>query len=206
MMRSVVGGMLAVTLAALGATTAGAQETGTPVFEAPYRPFEQHEFGANLSAPGGNLSYALEGFYRFGYEAFDIGVRGGWAKIQDSGPTRALLGADARTRVISYSEKFPFDGAVTLGFGFNIGSGLPDQYYLPIGLSLGRRFNLEGSQTTFVPFVHPVLIPTWVSGDSRVDASLGFGVDIRFGRNWAARLSGGLGDVDGVSVGLAYER
>jgi hypothetical protein len=204
MKRSVVG-MLAVIAMALGAAPAGAQETGTPVFKAPYRPFTQHEFGADLSAPGGNLSYALEGFYRFGYEAFDIGLRGGWTQIENGGPTRALLGVDARTRVITYSEKFPFDGAVTLGFGFNVGSG-PDQYYLPIGLSLGRRFNLEGSKANFVPYLHPVLIPTWFSGESHVDAALGFGVDIRFAKEWAVKVSGGLGDVDGVSVGIAYVR
>src|SRR4051794_4704501 len=84
MKRSVIG-MLAVITTALGAAPAEAQETGTPVFKAPYRAFKEHEFGADLSAPGGNLSYALEGFYRFGYEAFDIGVRGGGTQIENGG-------------------------------------------------------------------------------------------------------------------------
>jgi hypothetical protein len=205
MNRNVIGGILVLTLAALGAGRANAQETGTPIFRAPYRAFEQQEFGASLSAPGGNVAYALEGFYGYGYKQFDINVRGGWAKISNSGPTHGLIGADVRTRFISYSEKFPFDGAFTLGFGGNIGSG-PDQYFLPIGLSLGRRFNLEGSQTSFVPFVHPVLVPTWIGGNSEVDIALGFGVDIRFARNLALRVSGGFGDIDGVGVSMAYVR
>jgi hypothetical protein len=203
MRHSLVGGVLVAALAMTGAGVAAAQETGTPVFRAPYRPFTQYEFGAFLSAPGGSASYALEGFYSYGYRQFDISLRGGWLQIENSGPTRGLLGADARMRVINYSEKFPMDGAITLGFGGNIGSG-PDSWFLPIGLSLGRHFNLENSRTSFVPFVHPVIIPAWVGGDSELDASLGFGVDIRFPQSFSVRISGGLGDIDGVAVGLAF--
>ncbi|HET7599076.1 MAG TPA: hypothetical protein VFK09_02225 [Gemmatimonadales bacterium] len=203
MRRNLAGGVLVVALTVLGAGAAAAQETGTPVFKAPYRPFDQYEFGAWLSAPGGNTSYALEGFYSYGYRQFDIGLRGGWSKIQDDGPTRGLLGVDVRTRVISYSERFPLDGAFTLGFGGQVGDG-PDAWFLPIGLSLGRHFNLEGSRTTFVPYVHPVIIPAWIGGDSELDASFGFGVDIRFAGNVSVRASGGLGDIDGVAVGVAF--
>jgi opacity protein-like surface antigen len=206
MKRSVVGGILIVTLAAFGAAEASAQETGTPIFKAPYRAFEQHEFGASLSDPGSGVRYALEGFYRYGYKQFDVSVRGGWAKLSGpGGGTRYLLGGDLRTRVLDASEKIPVDGALTLGFGGNVGTGT-DAYYLPVGISLGRRFNLEGSQTTFVPYAHPVIIPTFGGGDSRVDFALGLGVDIRFARNWAVRVSGGIGDIDGVGVSLAYVR
>jgi hypothetical protein len=182
---------------------APAQETGTPIFKAPYRSFTTHELGASFSDPGEGVSFALEGFYRYGYGPYDLSLRGGVEDLQGSEGSRVLLGADGRTQVISYSESFPLDGAITLGFGANVGDG-PDAYYLPIGVSLGRRFAMQGSKTTFVPYAHPVLITRFGGGDTKLDAALGLGVDLRFSDTWAVRVSGGLGDIDGVGIGLAY--
>ena len=75
-----------------------------------------------------------------------------------------------------------------------------------MGISLGRRFELEGSKTSFIPYVHPVLVPTFGGGDSDVDFALGLGVDIRFSEQWAVRASGGLGDIEGVGISVAYIR
>ena len=36
--------------------------------------------------------------------------------------------------------------------------------------------------------------------------TLGLGVDIRFGEQWAVRASGGLGDLEGVGLSVAYLR
>ena len=58
-----------------------AQETGTPIFKAPYRAFDNHEFGASLSDPGEGVSLALEGFYRYGKDANDFSLRGGFADL-----------------------------------------------------------------------------------------------------------------------------
>jgi len=132
-------------------------------------------------------------------------VRGGVADLNGSGGTRLLLGGDFRTQVVSYSESFPLDGSLTLGVGANVGDG-PDAYYIPVGVSLGRRFELEGSSTTFVPYAHPVIVPTFGGGDSKVDFALGLGVDINFSQQWAVRASGGIGDIDGVGISVAYIR
>jgi len=205
MHRNLSGGFLAVALLAGVAGTSAAQETGTPVFKAPYRAFNSHELGVSLSDPGEGVSLALEGFYRYGRGANDFSVRGGFADLSGSGGTRVLLGGDFRTQVVSYSESFPLDGSLTLGLGANVGDGR-DRYYVPIGISLGRRFDLEGSNTTFVPYAHPVIVPTFGGGDSDVNFALGLGVDIRFSEQWAIRASGGLGDIDGVGVSVAYLR
>ena len=133
----------------------------------------------------------------------EVTIRGGFADLNGSNGTRYLIGGDVRTQVLTYSESFPLDGALTLGLGANIGDG-NDAYYIPIGLSLGRRFNLEGSNTTFVPYAHPVLVPRFGGGDSSVDAALGLGVDIRFSEDLALRVSGGIGDIEGVGISLAY--
>jgi len=203
MPRSFCGGILAVTLLAGAATTSAAQETGTPVFKAPYRTFTTHELGASFSDPGEGVSFALEGFYRYGHGPYDLSIRGGFADLNGSNGTRYLIGGDARTQIITYSESFPLDGALTLGFGADVGDGR-DRYRIPIGISLGRRFNLEGSNTTFVPYFHPVLVPVFGGGDSNVDAALGLGVDVRFSEDLALRVSGGIGDIEGVGISFTY--
>jgi len=205
MRRSLCGGILAVALLAGVAGTSAAQETGTPIFKAPYRAFTTHELGVSLSDPGEGASLALEGFYRYGQGANDFSVRGGFVDLNGSAGTHVLLGGDFRTQVVSYSESFPLDGSLTLGLGASVGDG-PDAYFVPVGISLGRRFELEGSNTVFVPYAHPVIVPTFGGGDSNVDFALGLGVDIKFSEQWAIRASGGLGDIEGVGVSVAYLR
>jgi hypothetical protein len=202
---NVCGGILAVVLLAGTAGPSAAQETGTPIFKAPYRAFTSHELGVSLSDPGEGASLALEGFYRYGQGANDFSVRGGFVDLNGSAGTRVLLGGDFRTQVVSYSESFPLDGSLTLGLGASVGDGR-DAYFVPVGISLGRRFELEGSNTIFVPYAHPVIVPTFGGGDSDVNFALGLGVDIRFSEQWAIRASGGLGDIEGVGVSVAYLR
>ena len=36
--------------------------------------------------------------------------------------------------------------------------------------------------------------------------AFGLGVDIRFSEQWAIRASGGLGDIEGVGISVAYIR
>ena len=205
MRRRVCGGILVSAMLALSAGELVAQETGTPIFRAPYRAFASHEFGASLSDPGDAADFALEGFYSYGRGNNDFSLRGGFADGAGGLDTRLLLGGDFRTRVVSYSESFPLDGALTVGFGTNMGDG-PDLFFLPVGVSLGRRFELEGSKTTFTPYAHPVVVPTFGSGDDDVNFALGLGVDVRFSDSWAVRASGGLGDIEGVGVSLTYIR
>lgn len=204
MRRNICQAILAVAVLAGGASVASAQETGTPIFKAPYRAFDNHEFGASLSDPGKFGSLALEGFYRYGRGQNDFSIRGGFADSQGDA-TAFLIGGDFRTRLLNYSDSFPFDGALTLGLGGIFFEG-DDRFLIPVGLSLGRRFDVEGSSTTFVPYVHPVIVPSFFGDDSDVDFALGLGVDIRFSDSFAVRASGGLGDIDGVGISLAYIR
>jgi hypothetical protein len=199
---------------AMFTTELTAQETGTPMFRAPYRAFSSHEFGVAFSDPGNTgpgigVNFALEGFYSYGRGSNDFGLRAGFADPDGTGDTRLLLGGNFRARVLNYSESFPLDGALTLGAGINLGDG-DDLIYLPIGITLGRRFELEGSSTTFTPYAHPVIVPVLgaseAAGGDDVGFALGLGVDLRFSRNWAARVSGGVGDLEGVGIALTYVR
>lgn len=194
--------LAAAGLCVLVAGELAAQSTGTPVFLAPYRSFERTEFGGSLSDPGRGL--AVEGFYRFGDGRYDIGLRAG---VADRGvnATQFLVGVDFRTRVIDHTEDFPLDGAFTAGIGGAFGDG-PSSVYLPFGLSLGRRIELEDSKTAFVPYFHPVLAPRLGGGDGDLLFALGLGVDISLSRRFDIRVSGALGDYDGVAVSFAVVR
>jgi hypothetical protein len=206
MRRSIFGGLLVAAFVAMVPVGLAAQETGTPMFKAPYRAFTSHEFGAAFSDPGEGISFALEGFYGYGRGSNDFGLRAGLMDPEGPGDTNILLGGDFRTRIVSYSESFPLDGALTVGAGINLGDG-DDLIYLPLGISLGRRFELEGSRTTFTPYVHPTLVPVLgAAGGDDVGFALGLGVDLRFSQSWAARVSGGLGDLEGVGIALTYVR
>jgi hypothetical protein len=206
MRRSLCGGLWVAAVFSLSARDSAAQETGTPMFKAPYRAFTSHEFGLAFSDPGEGVSFALEGFYSHGRGSNDFGLRAGFADPEGPGDTRILLGGDFRTRILSYSESFPLDGALTVGAGINLGDG-DDLVYLPVGISLGRRFELEGSKTTFTPYAHPTLVPV-LGADSGDDVgfALGLGVDMRFSRDWSLRVSGGIGDIEGVGVAATYVR
>ena len=186
---------------ALAASPLAAQETGTPVFMAPYRAFQQQEFGVMFSDPGIG-DWALEGEYGFGFGVYDIVLTGGDLDRADGGA--ATLGASLRSRIITASDKFPLDGALTIGAGTVLGEG-SDAFWVPIGLSLGRRVELENSTTSFVPYIQPFLAPRVQSGEEgALDVGVGLGVDIRFGKTFDVRVSGGLGDIDGVAVGLVW--
>jgi hypothetical protein len=191
--------LVALALLAPAAVDAAAQSTGTPVYQAPYRAFKTYEIGGNLTDPGSG--WTLEGFYRWAYKNFDLGVRTGIWDPGNNASSVFLIGLDARTRVLTHSDKFPLDGAFTLGLGGNFGDG--DVGYIPIGFSLGRRILLENSQTSFIPYVHPVLTPAF--GDrSDLLFTLGLGVDIKFTSSFDLRLGGGIGDLDGIGIGAAY--
>ena len=206
MARNLLCGIFALALLGGTAGTSAAQETGTPIFKAPYRAFEHHELGLSISDPGEGVGAAVEGFYRYGDGPYDFSVRGGIADYNGPG-TALLLGGDFRTQVVHYSESFPLDGALTIGLGGQLGSDVDDFFLLPVGISLGRAFNLENSKTVFVPYLHPVIAPIFgARGDNDVRFALGLGVDIKFSDRWAVRASGGLGDIEGVGVSLAYLR
>jgi hypothetical protein len=197
----------AAVAAVVVSTTTGpalfAQETFTPVFQAPYRTFTQHEFGGSFSDPGSGASYALEGFYGYGYGRFDIGLRGGYEKFSNNAGSAVLLGASARTRVINASESIPLDGALTVGAGVRLGDG-PDFFAVPIGVSVGRHVELEGSKVSFTPYAQPVIIPTFAKNNNQVNFALGLGADIRLSPAFSLRVSGGLGDIHGVGVSAAW--
>lgn len=192
--------------------TAAAQTTLTPSFNAPYRAFNRHEFGGTLSFPSG-ADFAIEGQYRFGYQRFDLGFRGGIVELGGGAPSDIRLGAEGRTRVVEHTENFPFDGALVVGLaGRFLGSTTvgpvtvdgTSQAIISGGLSLGRRVDVRDSDVSIVPYAEPALLIVAGSGDSDVGFALGLGADFRLSRVFDARVSVGLGDIEGVAFSAVW--
>jgi hypothetical protein len=116
-----------------------------------------------------------------------------------------MAGADVRMRLIRANDTFPLDGSLTIGIGGIFGDD-KSVGLIPIGLSLGRRVNLEGTRTTFIPYFEPVLVPTFGDTQDDLQFGLGLGVDIQFSPRLDARLGAGLGDYDGISLGVSFTR
>lgn len=185
---------------AFAATEASAQASFTPSFNSPYRAFDSHEFGGILSFPDGAADFAVEGVYRFGKGAWDIGIKGG---IIDAGSTAVIAGVEGRLRVMDHTEQsFPLDGAVVIGLGtFDF-----DAWVVPsAGLSLGRNVELE--DFSFTAYGQPTLFLTTGNGDTNFDFGLGFGVDFQIAQAVDLRTSFGVLDgPGGVSFGFVWIR
>lgn len=182
-------------------TNAFAQSTGMPRFQAPYRAFEQTEFGAALSFPDG-ADFGLEGQYSFAYEAFDVGFRTGFV---EGGDTSFLLGAEGRLRVIDHeSSDFPLDGAVVAGFG-TIDF---DAWLLPVGISLGRRVEIEGLEFVFYgqPTLFFTVLDSPTGNETDLDFNLGLGADVKVTDSIDVRTSFAFLDApaDGLSVAVVW--
>ena len=188
--------MLRNTVLALGAALvvctgpAFAQATAMPAYYAPSRSFDEYEFGATLSFPDYE-GLGVEGLFGFGYKNFDLEVRGGMFDPGEGIDASGTLGVTGRYRVISHTENFPLDGAVVAGIGawlFNNSTAL-----IPVGITLGRRLQIEDSQVSIVPYAEPVVVfVTGLGGD--VWFGLGLGADFKLSQAFDVRLSVGFGD------------
>lgn len=193
---------LLLLVSALLASDAAGQATGMPSFNAPYRAFTRSEIGLVLSFPNGGGT-AFEGAYRTSSGKFDIGFRGGLFDPNGAGDATLLVGAEARQRVLTHTVDFPLDGALVLGIGGAFVSG-NSALFVPIGLSLGRRINPEGSQVSIVPYVQPTGLLVAGGGASDFLFALGLGADFRLSPRFDARISAGLGDLEGVSLSAVW--
>ena len=183
-------------------STAAAQATAMPSFNAPYRAFRRSELGLVLSFPNGGGT-AFEGAYRMSSGKFDLGFRGGIFAPGGGATSRLLLGAEARQRVVTHTEDFPLDGALILGIGGQFASG-NSALIVPIGLSLGRRVDPKDSKISIVPYAQPTGFFVAGNGTSDFLFALGLGADFRLSPRFDARISAGLGDLEGVSLSAVW--
>lgn len=182
-----------------------AQTIATPVFKSPYRAFKKTELAGYLSDPGEGISLALQGEYRMARPTFDWGVTFGYLDAKGGGDNLFGVGVDARAQIARHTQDFPLDASGTLGFGALFRSG-DSGFLIPFGVTLGRQVQLENSKVSFVPYVNPVIAPTFGDLLDDVQFALGLGVDIALSPTIDVRVSGSLGDLEGVGIGLAWHR
>ena len=185
------------------AATVRAQVTEMPSYNAPYRAFQRSELGGVVSFPDGGGT-AFEGVYRYASGTLDIGLRGGFFAPGNNLNTALLLGVEARERVITHTVDFPLDGAIVFGLGSELVSHA-SSFNIPVGLSLGRRIDPQGSNVSIVPYLQPTL--AFIAGDrpSELIFALGLGADFRLSRVLDARVSGadGVGPAPGQAGSAA---
>jgi len=186
-------------LAIAGGDEAFAQSTGTPTFFAPVRAFGSTESGLSVSRPAAG-AIGFEGRYGVALDRADLSFRAGYVDSGGAADGRFVAGAEVRVPVISRSPTFPLDGALVVGVGhiFESGAG---QTIVPVGLSIGRRFIVDGDAFQLTPYVQPTII-----FESETLATMGLGVDLRLQGIPDVRVNWAIGDMDGFSVSLYWVR
>jgi hypothetical protein len=204
--RSWGGAVLGVALLGGWAGPSAAQVTGTPTFHAPYRAFSGHELGASVSFLE-NSQTAFEALYRVAIGSVDLGARLGGV-VRDNADDAVLAGLDARIPVLFHESGSPLDGALVTGVGVAVGNDVA--WWLPVGFSVARRLNLEGSDVSLVPYVQPTgFLNKAGAAGWHAGAGLGFGLDLRLTRAFEVRVSGGVGTTfapRGVAVTAVWLR
>lgn len=195
----------AAVLAVLGTAGLEAQTLATPVMKSPYTSFKRTELGAYLSDPGEAFSVALQGEYRMARKKFDFGIALGYADVKGNGDNVFALGIDARAAVARHTRDFPLDAAITGGFGTLIADGQTG-FLIPVGVTLGRQVLLEESNISFTPYVNPIIAPTFGELLDDVQFGIGLGVDVAVTKTFDIRVSGSLGDLEGIAIGVAWHR
>lgn len=203
MRRSLV---LAGLLAVMVSVSAAAQTIGTPVSKTPYAGFKRSELAGYISDPGEGISLALQGEYRVNRKKYDLGLVVGYADADGSGDGRFGVGVDGRTTLARHTQDFPLDAALVGGVGALFSSG-DVGFIIPLGVSLGREIILENSKISFTPYVNPVIAPVLGSDNvvgNDVQFGLGLGVDVGLSPAFHLGVSGSVGDIEGVAIGLAW--
>jgi hypothetical protein len=140
-----------------------------------------------------------------------FGLEGGLVDADGGGGTKLLLGGSYAYQLTRATTAQPLDLLFTVGAGLAVGDG-PDLFRIPIGVSVGHRFALDG-EMAITPYVHPRLSLDVLTGvgdnadntDLAIDFDIGASFEIT--RQLALRgslvLSGArLSDDVGFGIGL----
>jgi hypothetical protein len=120
-------------------------------------------------------------------------VEGGIASPKGDAGTRAMIGAALGKRLASATAEMPLDMMLTAGFYPSFGGGFT-LLRVPIGLTFGHRFQLEGN-AAITPYAHPRVSldlcnkECFGGGGSDVAIDLDVGGDLELGRQLSLRFA-----------------
>lgn len=125
----------------------------------------------------------------------------------DFGDLYLLAGATYLRDLNRATDQMPLDVLLTVGGEALIGDNFG--IAIPVGVSLGRRFPLDGA-LAITPYVHPRVAVEYVSGDGDSETDLGIAFDIGADFEISERMSlratfmFGSNDADAIGIGLAW--
>lgn len=187
--------LAAMLLLSPGARPAAAQ-LFTPSFLAPAR---AGDLGVYLSSGIADDGFAVEGIWRRGFGAYDLGLRAG---VADVGDAALLVGAEYRNPLEIGTA--PIDVSVTGGAQVVVGSesGLGVQ----AGATLGHTFVTPG--LTVTPYLHPrlgLMDPIGAAEDVSLELLADLGVDLTVPAGLVVRVGLGFADETAtLGIGLSW--
>jgi hypothetical protein len=202
---------LAFACTVLAAAPVAAQGWNYPSFHHPH--IMSREFNFAL-ADGGDAGTALLFQWREGFGiGTELNLDVGFAD-PDFGDSRFILGGGLARRLAASTPDMPLDIVLTAGLYAAFGD--PNVVRIPIGVSVGHRFPLEGTMA-ITPYVHPRVSIDFCSNcfpgadDNDISVNFDIGADLELSRQlslrFAALFAGGdlFGEDDGFGISLAWK-
>jgi hypothetical protein len=202
---------LAFACSVLTAAPVAAQGWNYPSFRHPQ--IMSREFNFAL-ADGGDAGTALLFQWREGFGIrTELNLDVGFAD-PDDGDSRFIIGGGFGHRLTTATPDMPLDVLLTAGVYGAFGD--PNLLRVPLGVSVGHRFPLEGTMAV-TPYVHPRVSIDFCSDcfeggdDTELSINFDLGVDLELSRQLSLRFSalfaGGdvFGEDDGFGISLAWK-
>lgn len=204
-------GVLAACLAGIGclAGTAAAQVYDVPTFRTPYG---ETGLGLHLVLQNDADDVGVLGTWRRSGSDIVLGVRAGL--LEADGDLGLMVGMEVGRQFVQANEEFPLDVAWASGVG--VGT-VPDRdvtlLRVPIGISIGRRVQLDDGGTFITPYAHPRLAVDILFFDagpgeddtrSELNADIDLGLDIELSPQVTFRFAVTVGENEAIGLGLAF--
>lgn len=200
---------LATAALLLAARESQAQAWAYPSFQPPTTTSREFNFGI---ADAGNAGTSVlfqwrEGFGPSSQFSFDIGVGDPDARGADN---VLFLGGQYAYQIAKASEDVPLDFLLTAGAGLAFGNHT--SLRVPMGVSIGHRFPLDGT-IAITPYVHPRMSLDFCGGcngdESQIGISFDVGANLELTRVLAIRGTAFFGGSDrfgedGIGISLVW--
>lgn len=180
--------LTAVAFAGPAAATAGAQAWNYPSFQQPRTTDREYNFAVADGGDNTGTSFVFqwrEGATQGNQLSLDVGLAD-----PDFSGNKFLIGGTFAHQLVLSNAQVPFDLLFTAGVNGAFGSG--SLLRIPVGVSVGRRFPLEGG-LAITPYVHPRLaVDVCTSCDrdrSTVGLDFDLGADFQFSPQFSLRFS-----------------
>ncbi|MEP7382967.1 MAG: hypothetical protein ABI910_14855 [Gemmatimonadota bacterium] len=186
-----------------------AQAWAYPSFQAPAITTREFNFGiANAGDAGTSLVFQWrEGYSPKSQFSFDVGFADPKARGADN---ILFLGGNFGYQLAKSSADVPLDFLLTGGMGLAFGN--KTTLRVPVGVSIGHRFPLDGT-LALTPYVHPRVSLDFCSAcggdDSQVGINFDIGANLELTRVLALRGTAFFGGSDrfgndGIGISLAW--